>query len=72
MWIDWKLIIGFPHDMPVVGYNCQTVNYLRLFSARSSNEFDMQIFNEGDYFKAVEQKISSETISKVLYPSDLI
>ena len=45
---------------------------LRLYAARSSRDFDMQIFNDGDYFKAVEQKIASETISKVLYPSDAI
>ncbi len=70
MWLDWKLIIGVPYDMPIPGYGCDTVNTLRLYAARPSTEFDMQIFNEGDYFKAVEQKISSETISKVLYPSD--
>jgi len=72
MWMDWKLMIGVPHDMPIVGYGGSTVNYLRLFSARSSDEFDMQIFNAGDYLKAVEQKVSSETISKVLYPADTI
>ena len=54
------------------GYGGQTVNFLRLYSARASHDFDMQIFNDGDYFKAVEQKIASETISKVLYPSDAI
>ncbi|MCC7431784.1 glycogen/starch/alpha-glucan phosphorylase [bacterium] len=70
MWMDWKVIIGVPHDMPIVGYGGKTVNYLRLYSARSSEDFDMQIFNSGDYLKAVEQKMSSETISKVLYPSD--
>jgi starch phosphorylase len=72
MWMDWKILIGIPHDMPIVGFGGKTVNYLRLFSARSSDEFDMQIFNEGDYLKAVEQKMSSETISKVLYPSDSV
>ncbi|MBN1592861.1 MAG: glycogen/starch/alpha-glucan phosphorylase [Candidatus Coatesbacteria bacterium] len=70
MWFGWQLIIGVPYDMPIVGYGGETVNYLRLFSARASREFDMKIFNDGDYFRAVEQKISSETISKVLYPSD--
>jgi glycogen phosphorylase len=69
MWMDWKILIGVPHDMPIVGYGGRTVNYLRLYSARSSAEFDMQIFNAGDYIKAVEQKIASETITKVLYPS---
>lgn len=70
MWLDWKLIIGVPYDMPIAGYGGQTVNFLRLFSARASQDFDTQIFNDGDYFKAVDQKIASETISKVLYPSD--
>ena len=70
MWMDWKVLIGIPYDMPRAGYGGRTVNFLRLYSARSSREFDMQIFNDGDYFKAVEQKIASETISKVLYPSD--
>jgi len=72
MWMDWKVLIGIPHDMLISGYGGETVNLLRLYSARSSHDFDMQIFNDGDYFKAVEQKIASETISKVLYPSDAI
>ena len=70
MWLDWRLLIGVPHDVFVAGYGGRTVNVLRLFSARSSREFDMQIFNTGDYLQAVQQKIASETISKVLYPSD--
>ncbi len=72
MWMDWKMLIGVPFDMPVAGYGGRTVNYLRLFSARSSQEFDIRIFNAGDYFQAVEQKIASETVSKVLYPSDSV
>jgi starch phosphorylase len=72
MWMNWKVIIGVPYDMPIVGYGAQTVNCLRLYAARASAEFDMEIFNEGDYFRAVEQKISAETVSKVLYPSDLV
>lgn len=71
-WVNWRVIVGVPHDMPVVGYGGHTVNYLRLFTAKSSSDFDMKIFNQGDYIRAVEQKISSETISKVLYPSDSI
>ncbi|MFN3322984.1 MAG: glycogen/starch/alpha-glucan phosphorylase [Bryobacteraceae bacterium] len=70
MWLGWQHLIGVPHDILVPGYGGRTVTFLRLFSARSSREFDMQIFNEGDYFRAVEQKIASETVSKVLYPSD--
>jgi starch phosphorylase len=72
MWLEWRLLVGVPTDVFVVGYGGRTVNVLRLFSARSSREFDMQIFNTGDYLKAVEQKIASETISKVLYPSDAV
>ncbi len=72
IWTDWKTVIGVPHDMPVAGYGGNTVNYLRLFSARSSQDFDIEIFNRGDYIRAVEQKIASENISRVLYPSDSI
>ncbi|CAM2008061.1 glycogen/starch/alpha-glucan phosphorylase [Acanthopleuribacter pedis] len=70
MWMGWKILVGIPHDMPIVGYGGNTVNYLRLYSARSSENFDMRIFNEGDYLKAVEEKMTSETVSKVLYPKD--
>jgi starch phosphorylase len=72
MWLDWRVLIGVPCDMPIVGYRGQTVNFLRLYSARSSHDFDIQIFNAGDYFRAVEQKMASETVSKVLYPADSI
>lgn len=72
MWLDWKVIIGVPYDIPVVGYGGKTVNWLRLFEAHASTDFDMQIFNEGDYFQAVQQKIASETVSKILYPSDSV
>ena len=72
MWMDWKLLVGIPHDLLIPGYGGRTVNRLRLYAARASHDFDMQIFNDGDYFKAVEQKIASETISKVLYPSDAV
>jgi starch phosphorylase len=72
MWMDWKVLIGVPYDMPISGYGGRSVHCLRLYSARSSRDFDMRIFNDGDYFKAVEQKIASETITKVLYPSDAV
>src|SRR2546421_7800995 len=70
MWADWRAVLGVPHDMLIAGYGGKTVNYLRLYSARASHEFDISIFNEGDYFKAVQDKVQSETISKVLYPSE--
>jgi glycogen phosphorylase len=71
-WVDAQILIGIPYDMPIVGYGGRTTNVLRLYSARSSHEFDMQIFNQGDYLKAVELKIGTEIISKVLYPSDSV
>ncbi|MFL6248375.1 MAG: glycogen/starch/alpha-glucan phosphorylase [Thermoanaerobaculia bacterium] len=71
-WVDYKLIVGIPHDMPIVGYGGRTVNTLRLFSARASDQFDIGIFNSGDYIRAVHEKINTESISKVLYPSDVV
>jgi starch phosphorylase len=71
-WVDRRVLTGIPYDLPIAGYGGNTVNYVRLYSAAASNEFDMQIFNAGDYMKAVEQKMVSETISKVLYPSDAV
>jgi starch phosphorylase len=71
-WIDYRVVAGVPNDMPVAGLNGDTVNYLRLFTARSSEDFDIEIFNRGDYIRAVEQKIASENISRVLYPSDSV
>nr|MBP9825687.1 glycogen/starch/alpha-glucan phosphorylase [Thermoanaerobaculia bacterium] len=70
LWLDWRLLVGVPHDLPVAGFGGETVNSLRLFSARASDQFDMDVFNEGDYLRAVEGKIAAETVSKVLYPSD--
>lgn len=72
MWLDWQVLIGVPSDLPIPGYGGKTVNFLRLYSARSSQDFDMQIFNEGDYLRAVQQKIASETVSKILYPADTV
>jgi glycogen phosphorylase len=69
-WINYKVVLGIPSDMPIVGYLGHTVNWLRLFTARASEDFDIEIFNRGDYMNAVEQKIASENITRVLYPSD--
>jgi len=71
-WVDAKVIVGVPYDMPIVGFGGRTVNVLRLFTARSSDEFDIGIFNAGDYIAAVQHKINTEAISKILYPSDVI
>jgi starch phosphorylase len=59
-----------PYDVPVPGYGTQTVNNLRLWSAKAAKEFDLGHFNDGNYEKSVEDRFSSENISKVLYPND--
>jgi starch phosphorylase len=63
-------LIGVPADIPVVGYGGRCVNFLRLYTARAPAEFDMAIFNDGDYLRAMERQVAVETVSKVLYPSD--
>src|SRR5438270_4187124 len=70
-WTGGEQVVGMPYDTPIAGYGCNTVNTLRLWRARASQDFDLRYFNEGDYEKAVLDKNRSETISKVLYPSDL-
>jgi len=69
-WLDWSTLIGVPADIPVVGYGGRSVNFLRLYTARAPAEFDMAIFNDGDYLRAMERQVAVETVSKVLYPSD--
>ena len=69
-WVDTNDLLGVPYDYPIAGYGNNTVNTLRLWSARASEEFDLQVFNDGDYRRAVEEKALSESISKVLYPQD--
>ncbi|HWP35402.1 MAG TPA: glycogen/starch/alpha-glucan phosphorylase, partial [Thermodesulfobacteriota bacterium] len=71
-WTGGRTVLGVPYDVPVVGYGGRTVNALRLWSAKASNEFDLGKFNRGDYIGAVEDKALSETISKILYPSDSV
>jgi starch phosphorylase len=69
-WTPADHVRGVPHDMPVLGYATPHCNMLRLWRAEAMEEFDVAAFNQGDYVGAVERKIRSETISKVLYPSD--
>jgi starch phosphorylase len=70
-WTGGEQVVGMPYDTPIAGFGANTVNTLRLWRARASTDFDLRYFNEGDYEKAVLDKNRSETISKVLYPSDL-
>ena len=69
-WRPGEQVMGEPYHLLVPGYGTTTVNFLRLWRARSTREFDFRLFDIGDYTKAVEQKVHSETISKVLYPND--
>ncbi len=69
-WTATQRVLGIPFDTPIAGFRNDTVNTLRLWQARASNDFDLQVFNDGDYVRAVEDKNESEVISKVLYPND--
>ena len=69
-WVDTEDVMAMAYDTPIPGYKTNSVNTLRLWSAKSSREFDLKFFNEGNYIRAVEKKMQSETISKVLYPAD--
>lgn len=71
-WVNTHTMYGVPYDFPIVGFNGKSVNYLRLFSAKTDDELDINVFNSGGYMEAVRDKIKTETISKVLYPSDNI
>lgn len=70
MWRGYRMVIGLPYDIPIVAYGSHTVNLLRLWSARASENFDLAAFNRGGYVEAVREQALSETITKVLYPSD--
>ncbi len=69
-WRPARIITGVPYDTPIPGYKVNNVNLLRLWSAEAHASFDFGDFNTGDYYGAVEDKISAETITKVLYPND--
>ena len=69
-WIDTDEVMAMAYDTPIPGYNTNTANNMRLWSAKASRDFDLKYFNEGNYIKAVEAKTQTENISKVLYPDD--
>ncbi|MFA6409661.1 MAG: glycogen/starch/alpha-glucan phosphorylase [Gammaproteobacteria bacterium] len=69
-WIPSKVVKSVAYDMPIIGYKAKTANMLRLWKAEASESFDFQAFNVGDYYGAVHEKISSENLTKVLYPND--
>jgi starch phosphorylase len=69
-WVPAQTVIGIPYDTPILGYHTNTANTLRLWRAEAPESFDFAVFNRGDYYGAVDRKIVSENITKVLYPND--
>jgi len=69
-WVGTKQVEGIPYDLAIVGYGARTVNFLRLWEAKASEQLDLQVFNQGGYVEAVREKVMGESISKVLYPND--
>ncbi len=69
-WVDYYEVMALAYDVPVPGYQNNTVNTLRLWSAKASRDFDLNFFNQGNYIGSVESKMKTENISKVLYPAD--
>lgn len=69
-WVPDYVVRAIPYDTPIAGYRTDIVNTLRLWKAEAVHSFDFQAFNVGDYFGSVREKMSSENISKILYPND--
>jgi len=69
-WVDAENVMAVAFDTPVSGYQNGNVANLRLWTAKSTDDFDLRHFNQGDYIKSVSDKTSSETLSKILYPDD--
>ncbi|MGD8991160.1 MAG: glycogen/starch/alpha-glucan phosphorylase [Desulfobacterales bacterium] len=69
-WIPDRVVKGTPYDTPISGYRVNTCNTLRLWKAEAAESFDFQAFNVGDYYGAVDKKVASENLTKVLYPND--
>jgi len=69
-WAAGRKVLGVPYDTPILGYQVNNANTLRLWKAEAIESFDFAVFNQGNYYGAVEEKVSSENLSKVLYPND--
>jgi starch phosphorylase len=69
-WVPGRVLKGVAYDTPIQGYGVHTCNVLTLWSARAVQSFALEAFNTGDYYKAVEDEVNSETVTKVLYPND--
>ena len=70
VWTNWREVYGIPHDILIAGYGTDTVGVLRLWDARAASEFDFQIFSQGGFVKAVEERERVEAVNRVLYPAD--
>lgn len=69
-WVPHAVVVGIPYDTPIPGYKVNTANTMRLWKAEAPESFDFEAFNKGDYYGAVASKVTSENITKVLYPND--
>jgi len=69
-WIADRRVLGVPYDTPILGYQVNTANTLRLWKSEAVESFDFEVFNQGNYYGAVEDKVASENLTKVLYPND--
>ena len=69
-WVPTRVVNGIAYDTPILGYGVKNANLLRLFKAEATESFDFRAFNVGDYYRAVDEKVKSENITKVLYPND--
>ncbi len=69
-WIEQEEVLAIAHDSPYPGFATNTINSLRLWSAQATDEFNLDYFNHGDYLKAIQDKVLTKTITKVLYPND--
>lgn len=69
-WVDTEEVLAVPFDTPIPGYGNNTVNNMRLWSAKATSDFDLEYFHHADYVRAVEKQALSENITKVLYPPD--
>ena len=70
LWEGWQMFEAVPYDVPIIGYGVNTVNMLRLWKSQPAEGFRLDVFNQGDYVRAVEEKNWAENVTKVLYPSD--
>src|SRR5207253_2816088 len=69
-WHPERVVLGVPFDTPVPGYGTGNTNTLRLWTAMAAEDFDLGAFQRGEYWRAVDAKIQSENLTKVVYPAD--